>query len=62
MKQILENYLPKTNAWLEDRKARKARLIIQRRTYKELSSLTDYELCDIGISRGEIYDISRSVK
>lgn len=29
-------------------------------TIKELSALTDKELWDIGISRGEIYDIAHS--
>jgi uncharacterized protein YjiS (DUF1127 family) len=29
-----------------------------RKTYNELSALSDYELRDIGISRGEIHDIA----
>jgi uncharacterized protein YjiS (DUF1127 family) len=31
-----------------------------RETEKELGRLTDYELADIGISRGEIYYVARS--
>ena len=30
-----------------------------RRTMKELNSLSDYELNDIGINRGMIYDIAK---
>ena len=33
-----------------------------RTTYRELSALTDYELRDIGISRGEIHDIAREAQ
>jgi uncharacterized protein YjiS (DUF1127 family) len=29
------------------------------KTYNELQALTDFELRDIGISRGEIHDIAR---
>ena len=36
-----------------------ASLMLQRRTYKSLSSLNDHLLKDIGISRGEIERISR---
>ena len=31
-----------------------------RQTEKELHKLTDYELADIGLSRGEIYHVARS--
>ena len=31
-----------------------------RETEKELHKLTDYELADIGLSRGEIYHVARS--
>ena len=31
-----------------------------RETEKELGRLTDYELADIGLSRGEIYYVARS--
>ena len=31
-----------------------------RATEKELHKLTDYELADIGLSRGEIYHVARS--
>lgn len=33
-----------------------------RRTYNELSSLSDYELRDIGVSRGEIHDIAKEAQ
>ena len=33
---------------------------IIRATEKELSKLTDHELADIGLSRGEIYYVARS--
>jgi uncharacterized protein YjiS (DUF1127 family) len=33
---------------------------IIRETEKELHKLTDYELADIGLSRGEIYHVARS--
>lgn len=36
----------------------KARYFIARSAYKELSALTDRELADIGVNRGDIYDIS----
>ena len=32
------------------------------RTYNELQALTDFELRDIGISRGEIHDIAREAQ
>jgi uncharacterized protein YjiS (DUF1127 family) len=31
-----------------------------RETYKQLSALTNHELNDIGISRGEIYDVAHN--
>lgn len=30
-----------------------------RKTLKELQALTDYELRDIGLTRGEIYSVAR---
>lgn len=33
-----------------------------RKTYNELSALTDYELRDIGICRGEIHDIANEAQ
>jgi uncharacterized protein YjiS (DUF1127 family) len=32
------------------------------RTYNELQALTDFELRDIGICRGEIHDIAREAQ
>ena len=33
-----------------------------RRTYRELSALSDHELRDIGISRGDIYSVSKDAE
>ena len=33
-----------------------------KKTYRELSALSDYELSDIGISRGEIHDVARQAQ
>ena len=38
----------------------RANLKMIRETEKELGRLTDYELADIGLSRGEIYYVARS--
>jgi len=32
------------------------------KTYNELSNLTDYELNDIGLSRGEIYTVAKEAQ
>ena len=32
------------------------------RTYRELNALTDFELRDIGISRGDIYTIAKEAE
>ena len=32
------------------------------KTYRELSNLTDYELNDIGLSRGEIYTVAKEAQ
>ena len=32
------------------------------KTYRELSNLTDYELSDIGLSRGEIYTVAKEAQ
>ena len=33
-----------------------------RKTYRELSALSDYELRDIGINRGMIHDVAREAQ
>ena len=37
-----------------------ASMIESNKTYRELSRLTDYELADIGLTRHEIREVSRS--
>ena len=49
MTNLLKNFLQK----LRDRQT-------YRNTYNELSSLTDYELNDIGINRGDIKRVAMS--
>lgn len=44
-------------AW-EKASIQKAKYYSARHTIRQLNSLTDRELNDIGISRGEIYDIA----
>ena len=53
-------YFYKIASWLEEKakEAKRQRLI--NRTIKELNTLTDKELRDIGISRGDIWDIANS--
>lgn len=46
-------------AWINFRNQRAHKAIV-RSTIKELHQLTDKELWDIGISRGEIYSIAHS--
>lgn len=48
-------------AWEESAKKR-AKYIEAQYTIRELSRLSDKELSDIGISRGEIYEIAHSQK
>ena len=35
---------------------------VYRKTYRELSALSDYELRDIGINRGMIHDIAKQAQ
>ena len=46
-------------AFFAEYKAAGVRMTQYRRTVAELSSLTNHELADIGISRGQIEDIAR---
>jgi uncharacterized protein YjiS (DUF1127 family) len=47
-------------AW-EQAAIKRAEHYIQKNTIKELQALSDRELYDIGISRGQIYDIAHKV-
>ena len=51
MTQTLNNFFKKINQYF-----------IQRRAVRELNRLTDYELRDIGISRGDILSVVRGDK
>ncbi len=46
-------------AFFAEYKAAGVRMTQYRKTVAELSSLTNHELADIGISRGQIEDIAR---
>jgi len=50
--------LHKVSDWLKGIANAMARSATANKTIKELSSLTDKELNDIGISRGEIYSLA----
>ena len=43
--------MTKLKIWLARRK-------IYRQTFKELNQLTDYELSDLGLNRGTVYDVA----
>ena len=51
MTQTLNNFFKKINQYF-----------IQRQAVRELNQLTDYELRDIGISRGDILSVVRGDK
>ena len=51
--------LGRIRAFIADYKAAGVRMAQYRKTIAELSSLTNHELADIGISRGQIEDIAR---
>ena len=51
--------LPSIAGWLKTTSAKLKAYKAERDTVKELSQLTDYELHDIGISRGEIRNLAR---
>jgi uncharacterized protein YjiS (DUF1127 family) len=57
---FLSEYAYRINVWFDDlvTEYKKARAFSE--TVNELSRLSDSELRDIGINRGEIYDIARS--
>jgi len=66
----MAHYVLTASSWLQDAiegfsdlrrsmKLRAERKASYKQTYKELSKLTDYELNDIGICRGDIRNIAR---
>ena len=46
-------------AWLKELNAKRIERAAIKRTIKQLSALSDRELWDIGISRGDIYGVAR---
>ena len=46
-------------AWLKELNAKRIERAAIERTIKQLSALSDRELWDIGISRGDIYGVAR---
>ena len=66
----MAHYVIETSSWIQDAiegykdlrrsmKQRAERRASYNRTYKELSQLTNFELNDIGICRGDIRNIAR---
>ena len=66
----MAHYVIEASSWIQDAvegfrdlrrsmKIRAERKASYKRTYKELSRLTDFELNDIGICRGDIRNIAR---
>ena len=66
----MTHYVIEASSWIQDAiegykdlrrsmKLRAERKASYNRTYKELSRLTDFELNDIGICRGDIRNIAR---
>jgi uncharacterized protein YjiS (DUF1127 family) len=65
----MAHYVIETSSWIQDAiegfndfrrsmKLRRERRASYNRTYKELSQLTNFELNDIGICRGDIHSIA----
>ena len=66
----MTNYVIEASSWIQDAiegykdlrrsmKLRAERKASYKRTLKELSQLTDFELSDIGICRGDIKNVAR---
>lgn len=51
--------MDRVRSFLSDYKQASIRQSLYRKTVAELSSLSNHELADIGISRGQIEDIAR---
>ena len=69
----MAHYVIEASSWIQDAiegfndlrrsmKLRAERKASYKQTYKELSKLTDFELNDIGICRGDIRNIARGDK
>ncbi|PRX35073.1 protein of unknown function [Meinhardsimonia xiamenensis] len=56
---IIPSRLKSLTSLLRELRAWQARRAIARRTYRELASLTDRELADIGLSRWQIAEVAR---
>ena len=54
--------LPSIAGWFQKLDANMRRERLARQTIKELSALSDYELNDIGIARGEIWSIAHDLE
>ena len=50
--------LPGIASWLKELNAKRIHNAKIRQTIKELNQLSDYELNDIGIARGDIYGVA----
>ena len=46
-------------AWLKELNAKRIRRAEVKRTFNQLAALNDRELNDIGLSRGDIYNVAR---
>lgn len=53
------DFVGRFNRMVEDIVLSSKRRVVFNRTYRELSKLTNRELADIGLSRGEIADVAR---
>ncbi len=54
--RVIENLIDSVRTLVQYRKNKR----ITKQTIKELSRLSDYDLEDIGLTRGDIYDVARS--
>ncbi len=54
--KIIENLIDSLQTFAQYYKNKR----ITKQTIKELSRLSDYDLEDIGLTRGDIYDVARS--
>ncbi len=53
------NLAARVREFFNDYKAASARRALYRQTVSELSALSNYDLADIGLSRGQIEEIAR---
>lgn len=57
---VIENIFRSVYKAIETANTKRAQNFIMQNTIRQLHKLTDAELRDIGISRGDIYDIARN--